>query len=137
VHDFDQGITPYPEGLFWTVPLQAPDGVTVNFGAGRAQMVAADLPTFDYFNIPNGLFHFAEPVPAICSFDISWSGSAGAASRTPVDAPEGSTGEAITCDATMVWSASIPSTGWHFESNPQGTSTVFAVLGKVANGVFA
>ena len=114
----------------------APDGVTVNWGAARAQMTVSDLALNDYSNIPNGLFHFATPVAATCSFDISWSGPNGAAGRSPVTAPEGSTGEVVTCDSTMQWSADTA--GFHFETDPDApTTTFFAVLGKVANGVFA
>jgi hypothetical protein len=118
------------------VPLQAPDGVTVNWGAARAQMTVSDLALNDYGNIPNGLFHFATPVPATCSFDISWNGPNGEGARTPVTEPEGSTGEVVTCDSTMQWSASNDS-GFRFESDPEGTTTFFALLGKVENGVFA
>jgi hypothetical protein len=38
------------------VPLEAPDGVTVNWGAARAQMTVSDLALNDYSSIPNGLF---------------------------------------------------------------------------------
>ena len=40
------------------MPLQAPDGVTVNFGGGKAEMTATDLAVEDYFDIPNALFRF-------------------------------------------------------------------------------
>jgi hypothetical protein len=136
VHDFDPGITPYSEGLFWTVALQAPDGVSVNFGAGKAHMSATDMVVEDYFNIPNALFRFLDPpsVPATCSFDIDWSGPV--TDRSPVSGPAGSSGDLVTCQATMQWSASSAS-GFHFESDPNGTNSVLAQLGKVRNGVFA
>jgi hypothetical protein len=73
VHDFDPGITPYPSGLFWTVPLTAPDGVDVQYAAGKARMSATNLSLLDYFNIPNAFFRFEDPVDATCSFDIHWS----------------------------------------------------------------
>jgi hypothetical protein len=134
VHDFNPGITPYPDGLFWTVPLQAPDGVTVNFGAGKAQMTATELAVSDYFLIPNGLFHFEDPVPATCSFDISWSGPV--TDRSPVSGPSGSSGQLVMCEATMQWSARTAS-GFQFDSDPNtATTSVFAQLGKVRNGAF-
>ena len=101
-------------------------------------MTVSDLALDDYGNIPNGLFHFATPVsvPATCSFDISWSGPNGSAGRTPVIAPEGSTGATVVCDATMQWSADTA--GFHFETDPDApTTNIFSVLGKVASGVFA
>jgi hypothetical protein len=112
--------------------------VTVNFGAAKAQMTAENLALFDYFSIPNALFRFLNPVsvPATCSFDISWSGTPGAGARSPVTAPEGSTGELVECEATMQWSAETA--GFHFETDPKApTTSIAARLGKVANGVFA
>jgi hypothetical protein len=106
----------------------------VNFGAGKAQMTAAELAVGDYFVIPNGLFHFEDPVPATCSFDITWSGPV--TDRSPVTAPSGSSGELVMCTATMQWSASNAS-GFHFQTDPNAqTTSVFAQLGKVRNGVF-
>jgi hypothetical protein len=111
--------------------------VTVNFGAGKAQMTAADVAAPDYFSIPNALFRFLTPVsqPATCSFDISWSGPV--TDRSPVTAPDGSSGQLVMCQATMQWSARTAS-GFHFETDPTAkTTSVFAQLGKVTNGVFA
>jgi hypothetical protein len=119
------------------VPLQAPDGVTVNFGAGNAQMMATDLPVSDYFDIPNALFRFEDPVsaPASCSFEITWSGPV--TNRSPVSGPSGSSGQLVMCDATMQWSASND-LGFRFETDPAApTTSVFAQLGQVQNGVFA
>jgi hypothetical protein len=109
--------------------------VTVNFGAGKAHMSATDMAVEDYFNIPNALFRFLDPpsVPATCSFDIDWSGPI--TDRSPVTAPAGSSGQLVTCQATMQWSVS--SAGFRFESDPNGTTSVLAQLGKVTNGTFA
>jgi len=106
------------------------------FGAGKARMNATNLALFDYFNIPNALFRFMSPasVPATCAFDIQWSGPV--TSRGPVTSPSGSTGELVMCKATMTWSASN-SLGFKFQSNPANTTSAFAQLGHVSNGVFA
>lgn len=78
---------------------------------------------------------FPVSVPATCSFDISWSGPV--TDRSPVSSPAGSVGDLVLCNASMQWSARSAS-GFHFESNPNaGTTSVFAQLGKVRNGVFA
>jgi hypothetical protein len=109
----------------------------VNFGAGKAEMTATDVPMLDFFTIPNALFRFLDPVsvPATCSFDITWSGPI--TDRSPVTGPAGSSGELITCQATMQWSASN-SQGFHFVSEPKApTKTILGQLGKVTNGVFA
>lgn len=111
--------------------------MTVNFGAGKAQMSATALVVEDYFDIPNALFRFEDPVstPAICSFDITWSGPV--TDRSPVSETPGSEGELVLCQATMQWSASND-LGFSFETDPNApTTSVLAQLGKVRNGVFA
>jgi hypothetical protein len=118
------------------VPLEAPDGVTVNFGAGKAHMVATDLAAPDYFSIPNALFRFLSPasVPATCSFDISWGGPV--TDRSPVSGPPGASGQLVMCEATMHWSAERAD-GFKFATDPNAaTTSVFAQLGKVTNGKF-
>jgi len=48
-----------------------------------------------------------------------------------------SSGRLVMCKATMQWSARTAS-GFHFETDPNApTTSVFAQLGKVTNGVFA
>ena len=91
MHDFDPGIDPYPEGLFWTVPLQSgrehegQGGVRVDLDNGKARMTAKNLRVMDFFNIPNALFRFQSPasVRATVSFDIRWLGPATGRSRSP------------------------------------------------------
>ena len=133
VHDFDPGINPYPVGLFWTVPN--PTLGPIELGRGRASMSMANLALQDYFDIPNALFRFEDPVSAdaSCSFDIQWTGPV--TDTKPVET-QGSTGELILTKATMTWSASN-SLGFRFVSNPSGTTSIFAQLGRVQNGVFA
>ena len=134
VHDFDPGIDPYPGGLFWTVPN--PTLGPIELGRGSASMSMANLSLKDYFDIPNALFRFELPVSAdaSCSFDIHWSGPV--TGSGPVNNTPGSTGELIMTNATMTWSASN-SLGFRYASNPSGTTSAFAQLGRVQNGVFA
>jgi hypothetical protein len=99
-------------------------------------MMATDLPVIDFFDIPNALFRFEDPVSssASCSFDIAWRGPV--TDRSPVTGPSGSTGQLVMCEATMQWSASN-GLGFSFETDPAApTTSVFAQLGKVMNGVF-
>lgn len=131
IHDFDPGIHPYPGGLFWTVPT-SPVG-HVELGTGRANMAVNNLAVTDFGSIPNALFHFAPSVDASCSFDIHWSGPV--TSRGSVSTP-GSSGELVMNAATMTWSASN-ATGFTFVSDPSGTTSAFAQLGHIKNGVFA
>jgi hypothetical protein len=133
VNDFDPGITPYPGGLFWTVPLPG-DNVEVQMGAGKASMKATDLAVLDYFTIPNALFRFQPPIPATCSFDIDWSGPV--TDRSRVDDPVvGFGGDFVLSQATMSWSATR-SDGFRFVTDPSPTTSAFAQLGQMQNGVF-
>jgi hypothetical protein len=136
VHDFDPGIQQYPNGLFWTVALPS-DGVEdVDVDRGQAEMHAGDLEVRDFFNIPNALFHLQTPVSkaATISFNIDWSGPV--TNRSHVnDAAIGFSGDFFLSTATMTWSASRPD-GFHFKSRAAGTSSFFAQLGRMRNGVF-
>ena len=122
--------------MFWTVPLKSPDGVEVQWAAGKARMAATDLALEDYFTIPNALFRFLDPVvvDATCSFDIRWTPPV--TDRSSVSSPDGSVGDLVLCHTDMTWSASNAQ-GFSFTSDPEGTTSVFAQLGKVRNGVFA
>jgi hypothetical protein len=133
IHDFDPGIDPYPSGLFWTVPKPALS--PIELGRGRTSMSMANLAVTDYFDIPNALFRFKNPLSADarCTFDINWTGPA--SDRKKVTTP-GSTGELVMSKATMTWSASN-SLGFKFVSNTSDTTSVFAQLGRIKNGIFA
>ena len=133
VHDFDPGINPYPGGLFWTVPK--PTLGVIELGRGKATMSMANLALKDFFDIPNALFRTQVPVSvdANCSFDVEWTGPV--TSTGPVTTA-GSTGELSMTTANMTWSASN-SLGFRYVSNPSGTTSAFAQLGRVQNGVFA
>ncbi len=97
-------------------------------------MSATNLVLQDYFSIPNALLRFRSPVSvgASCSFDVQWSGPV--TSKVPVITP-GSSGELSMCQATMTWSANND-LGFSFVSDPSGTTSAFAELGQVKNGVF-
>jgi hypothetical protein len=133
-HDFDPGINPYPGGLFWTVPTAPQE--KINLGTGTARLQVSDLELTDFFNIPNALFrnnHDPVSVNAKCSFDVHWHGPV--SSRGGVNTP-GSSGELVMTQATMTWSASNTQ-GFSFVSDPSPTTSAFAQVGHVRNGVFA
>jgi hypothetical protein len=118
--------------LFWTLPLASP--VETNLSAGRAHMSARHLTVTDFHDIPNALFRFENPVSsdASCSVDIHWSGPI--TSSAPVTTP-GSSGTLFLNKATLTWSARN-ATGFRFESNPSPTTSAFAQLGRIRNGIF-
>ena len=142
MHDFNPGIDPYPGGLFWTVPLQSgrddqgQDGVTVDLDKAKARMRAKNLRVMDFFNIPNALFRFLSPasVGATVSFDIRWRGPV--TGRSAVTSPPGSSGQLLMNEATMKWSAQNAQ-GFSFKSDPSRTTSAFAQLGRVRNGIFS
>lgn len=136
MHDFDPGIKPYPSGLFWTVALPSGGVEDADLDHGEAEMNAEHLEVRDFFNIPNALFHLQTPVsePATISFNIDWSGPV--TNRSHVSDPNvGFSGEFFLNTATMTWSASKPG-GFHFKSHAAGTTSFFAQLGRMRNGVF-
>lgn len=98
-------------------------------------MSAENVAMRDFFNIPNALFRFQTPasVGAKASFDIAWSGPV--TSRGGVTTP-GTSGSLEMCSADMTWSASNE-LGFRFVSNASGTTSAFAQLGHIRNGVFA
>jgi hypothetical protein len=128
--------------LFWTVPLQSDredegqDGVTVDLDNAKARMRAENLHVRDFFNIPNALLRFLSPasVRATVSFDIRWRGPV--TGRSAVTSPPGSSGQLLMNTATMKWSAENAE-GFGFKSDPSGTTSAFAQLGRVRNGIFA
>jgi len=114
----------------------AADAVTVHTGAGKASMKAANMRLRDYFTIPNALFRFLDPasIAATCSFDIHWRGPV--TDRRHLNDPSvGFAGEFVLSQATMTWSAE-GADGSSFVSNPTGTTSVFAQLGHMRNGIF-
>jgi hypothetical protein len=98
-------------------------------------MEVENLPLSDFFTIPNALFRFLSPVsmPASCSFDIRWSGPV--TNRSKLEEPtNGVAGDFVLSQATMNWSAQT--TGFKFVSDPAGTTSAFAQLGRMRNGIF-
>jgi len=98
-------------------------------------MSASNLVLQDYFDNLNAIFRFRSPVSvgASCSFEIDWSGPV--TSREPVTT-SGSSGEVLMCQATMTWSATND-LGFSFVSDPSPTTSAFAQIGRIKNGVFA
>jgi hypothetical protein len=99
-------------------------------------MQMTNLALEDYFNIPNALLHLQDPVEvdAKASFDITWSGPISDRSSVS-DASQRLSGDFLLNQADITWSASNE-TGFSFVSNPSGTTSVFAQLGHMQNGVF-
>jgi hypothetical protein len=118
--------------------------VTVQFGAGRAEMHVDNLAVGDQIRIPIALGPNWQTAvdPAVVSFDVVWSGPI----TRRVTVPNGSLGNQYAGDyvenqATVIWSGSNRATGFTFTSNPGDFATTvpgraFAELGHEGNGSF-
>jgi hypothetical protein len=146
LHDFNPGFGPDVGGgarTFWTVAIPEND-VTVELGAGNAEMKVDKLAIRDYGNIPTALgpgFDSAYQ-PAVVSFDVVWSGPI----TRQVDVTNGTlgnnyAGNYVENQVTVNWSGTNTATGFSFTANPGtlATSSVdggFAELGHESNGIF-
>ena len=129
IHDFNPGIMPFPDGLFWTIHI--PDtAVASNLGRGMASYRLADLRLEDYGSLPNAL-RDGPSVPATVTFDVEWSGviergaTADAANRFRLSF--------VRTGATIRWSGS--SSIGRFESTSV-TKVNFAQVAHETNGAF-
>ena len=135
IHDFTPGTLDSgpAAGLFWTIHIPA-DDVDVDLHRATATMRVEDADVEDYHTLKNALLDGPSD-PASVSFVIRWQGET---ARVEVrDFELGFAGQFIEDSATVEWSASVPSTGFSFTSDPATTSkTVFAEIGSERNGVF-
>ena len=166
IHDTNPGMGPevstvdsgngFGTRVFWTAVVPDSD-VTVNPGAGTAEMHVNNLPELDYFS-PDGNAALLSLGPtwqtnyfdATVSFDVVWSGPV--TRRVNIrDAANGFAGTFNENQATVTWSETSAS-GFTFTSNPGSFSTsvpedplvngvsaplnFFAEVGEERNGVF-
>src|SRR6516162_8209195 len=135
IHDFNPGIinSGPATGLFWTIHIPARD-VHVDLDRATATMRVKDADVEDYHTLKNAVLDGPSD-PASVSFVIRWQG---VKARVEVDDFDlGFAGQFIEDSATVEWSASVPSTGFSYTSDPAATSkTVFAEIGSERNGVF-
>jgi hypothetical protein len=126
---------------FWTVAI--PDSaVTVNFGAGRAEMHVDNLSLGDYTRVPIALGPNWQTAfgPAVVSFDVVWSGPI--TRRVSVEAGTNGNqyaGDYVENQVSVTWSGTNLATGFSFTSNLANFSTSldpFAELGHEGNGIF-
>src|SRR6266550_7562398 len=135
IHDFNPGtIDSGPaKCLFWTMHIPSHD-VHVDLARPTATMRVTNADVEDYHTLKNAILDGPSD-PASVSFAIRWHG---VKARVEVqDFELGFAGRFIEDSATVRWSASVPSTGFSFRSDPAATSqTTFAEIGSERNGVF-
>jgi len=112
------------------------DAVKVDPGSGVARYRVTNLDMPDYFDIPNALFRFEDPVSvaSTVSFDVRFRGPV--AKRSVVrNADQGFAGTFVLNEATMTWSATSDD-GFSFVSDPSPTTSAFSMVGHERNGRF-
>ena len=131
IHDFNPGISPYPSGLFWTIPF-ASDSVASQFGAGRASFAVENSAERDFHNIGNALANGSSD-RAVVSFAVEWSG---VLDRGHFSDPDHSFQlDFVDTGATIRWSGVNEATGATFTSGPNNLAS-FARLAHERNGRF-
>lgn len=131
VHDFNPGIR-HPGGLFWTVPVPE-DALEVELDDGRATLGLHDFDTDDYGNLRNALSDGAE-LDATISFKMRWKATGDPFNVS--DPVKMFAGRFSLATVEIEWRASVPSTGFRFESDPSTNVNVKSVIGMERNGIF-
>jgi hypothetical protein len=117
--------------------------VTVQFGAGRAEMNVQNLSMGDYGVLANSLGPNWQTAsrPAVVSFDVVWTGPI----TRRVSVTNGTLGNQyagnyVENQVTVTWSGTNLATGFTFTANPGTLNTspklAFAELGQEQNGIF-
>jgi hypothetical protein len=153
IHDINAGFGPavnaagsngFGTRVFWIAAIPDQD-VTVNVGAGTAEMHVRNLYELDYpdFNTSVGPDWQTKYHDATASFDVVWTGPV--TRRVDVkDAADGFAGHFNENQATVTWSAQSTS-GFSFTSELgnkatsdsfAGAGNFFAQVGEERNGVF-
>jgi len=129
-------------GLFWTthVPM---DSIQVALDEAAASFQLSGFATLDFGNIKNAFLVTTPPVNATISLSMQWTGVKARLNIVDFETGPGLTanhrfaGQFIEDTATVEWSASVPSSGFTFQSDPAaGSVSKFAEIGRERNGVF-
>jgi hypothetical protein len=129
IHDFNPGVHPFPNGLFWTMPIP-PGSVRVDLDARTASLDLSHAKIDDYGDVVNALTTDKEIASATIDVELRWSGGTGPTSIR--DATNRFSGEYVTGSADLKWSAQEP--GFEFVSNVGHAE--FGRIGHERNGVF-
>jgi hypothetical protein len=135
LHDLNPSPSP-PLGLFWTIAIPD-DGIDVHIGAGRASLVASDVPILDYGSTFNALTGGnPHPPPGKVSFRVQWSGVDERLQIQNFDPIYGGfASEFVRNAAQMEWTATVGV--FVSVSAPLATSSSsFAEIGHERNGSF-
>jgi hypothetical protein len=122
--------------LFWTIQIPR-DSVDVRLGSGQASF-RLTTKTFDDHDLQSSLtkiYPAGFPQIAEVTFDVEWGG---VLDRQHVrNEAMNFEGDFFETGSTIEWSASNPSTGFQFTSEPANPAgLVGAVMGRERSGVF-
>jgi hypothetical protein len=129
IHDFNPGVNPFPGGLFWTMAIP-PGSVQVDLNAKTASLDLSHRKIDDYGTVVRALVSDNELASATIDLELSWSGGTGPTGIR--DVTNHFTGEYVTGNADLKWSAQEP--GFEFDSDVGHAE--FARIGHERNGVF-
>lgn len=130
IHDFNFGIHPFPDGLFWTQAISG-EAVSANVAAGKASFSLENVKLRDFFTFGNSLTPGGRSVPGRASFRVRWTGPTGTFSSEGSDFLF----NGHTTNAHVDWSASEEE--FSFKSDPEGQKYDFPpILGHERNGRF-
>jgi hypothetical protein len=133
IHDFNPGIIPCPDGLFWTEEFPAD---TVGAAHGAATMRRFDMALRDTFTVGQALA-CEEGVPAHASFQVDWTRTGALQTLVKPDPVERFRLRFAEAEAHIEWRASHDDGSFSYQADPAATSTtVFAIIGEEQNGVF-
>jgi len=136
-HDFNLGIA--KSGLFWT-RIVSESATSLELEEGRARFHSNNMQILDYHDFLNSVGVTQPPIPTIpsvVSFDTRWTAKPGKKLTRLTDTANGFSGKFIDSNATLVWSANSPSTGFTFHTTPgEHPTTVSGVIGHERNGRF-
>lgn len=130
LHDFNPGIL--PSGLFWTTAV-AESALQVDVDAGTATLALDDFDTDDYHNLRNALTGGSEDDASV-SFKMTWTATGKPFNVS--DPVHSFAGRFSIAAVDIEWSASVPSTGFTFTSDPSSNKQVKSVMGREQNGIF-
>ena len=130
IHDFNFGIHPFPDGLFWTQAISSED-VSADVPAGKASFSLEHVRLRDFFSFANSITAGGKSVAGRASFKVRWTGKTGSFSSAGSDFSF----QGHTTNAHVDWSAS--EAGFSFQSDPGGQGYDFPpILGHERNGRF-
>lgn len=130
IHDFNPGVDPFPDGLFWTMPIPR-HSVRADLEDKTASLRLTNTAIDDYGNVANALSGGKDTGSATINLELEWKGGMRTSYSNPAHQFRGNFVRG-TSTATLQWSATMP--GFSFDSGEAHSE--FAQIGQQSNGRF-